>query len=184
MFVRWLLSLDSWHNILLLLGSWLQSNILFIVSQLMKLRSSECKSLIQIILIINSSFEKFQKQVGPRVRIGFRCNSYETPLSSRNIDVAIPEIFISSGREWTIHFFFRVVGQIGAGNCFLGNVRSWMTQAVKIKPDREWLMNRAICKKGTGILFTSNNNKWQTKWRKLGQNTLKIGTCRDLVYDL
>ena len=71
----------------------------------MKLRSSECKSLIQIILIINSSFEKFQKQVGPRVGIGFRCNSYETPLSSRNIDVAIPEIFISSGREWTIHFF-------------------------------------------------------------------------------
>ena len=103
LFVRRLISLDSWHYILFF-RSWLHSNILFFVSQLMKLRSIECKSLIQIILIINTSFEKLQKQVGPRVGISFRCNSYETPLSSRNIDEAIPEIFISSGREWTIHF--------------------------------------------------------------------------------
>ena len=103
LFVRWLRSLDSWHYILLF-GSWLHSNILFIVSQLVKLRSSECKSLIKIVLIINSFFEKFRKQVGPPVGIGFRGNWYETPLSSRNMDAAISEIFISDGKEWTIHF--------------------------------------------------------------------------------
>ena len=102
MFVRWLLSLDSRHYILLF-GSWLHSNILFIVSQVMKQRSRECKSFIQIKLI-NSFYQKFQKQVGPRAGISSGCNSYETSLSSRNIDVAIPKFFASSGREWTIHF--------------------------------------------------------------------------------
>ena len=78
--------------------------ILSIVSQLMELTSSECKSLIQLIRVINCFFEKFQKQIGPRVGIGFRCSSYQTPLGSRNIDVTIPKIFITSGRERTSPF--------------------------------------------------------------------------------
>ena len=98
LFVERLLSLDGWHYILLL-GSWLHSIILFFVSQVIKLRSSECKSLIQLKVIISSFFEKFQKQVCPRVEISSGYNSYETPFTSRNIDVAIPEIFVTSGRE-------------------------------------------------------------------------------------
>ena len=70
LFVRWYLSLNSWHHILLL-GSWLNSKNLSIVGRVMKLRSSESKLLIQIIVIMKF-VEKFQKQVGPRVAINFR----------------------------------------------------------------------------------------------------------------
>ena len=132
LFVGWLLSLYSW-NYILLSGFWLMSKFLFILSQLMKLRSSDCMLFTQVILIINCFF---RKKVGPRARINFGCNSYETFLIYQNINAAITDtlsVVLRNGRFilWSARHF-------GAGNCFLGNVRNWKTKAVELKTEREF----------------------------------------------
>ena len=65
------------EQFILIFGVWLRSNSLPIISQLLKLRTTECTSLTQMKLIFNFP-QKLLKQVGHLDLMNFSCTSYWT----------------------------------------------------------------------------------------------------------